>query len=60
MPCSVFYVLYTRKFRPDAAFAYGARRFSLAVSEYARNAPKIWWGTDVEDFDVRKGYIASI
>ncbi len=81
MPCNVFYVLYTRKFRLDTAFAYvirvvrimtaltyrtqkfyaaftyGIRRFSLVISEYARNAPKIWWGIDVEDFGARKAHM---
>ncbi len=94
MPYSVFYVLYTKRFKLDAAFACvirvvrimtaltrrtrkfctvlmcvihwrqvsaafmcNARRFSLAISEYARNVPKIWWGTDVEDFDARKAYV---
>jgi len=87
-------MLYTRRFKPDAAFAYvtyvmrivtaltcrirkfcavltcvarwrrvgavftyGTRRFSLAVSEYAWNILKIWWGIDVEDFDVKKVYV---
>ncbi len=70
MPCNVFYVLYIRRFRPDTAFACvthvvrivtaltcGARRFSLAISEYAQNTSKIWWGTDIEDFGVRKTYV---
>ncbi len=94
MPCSVFYVLYTRRFRLDTAFVCviyvvrivtaltcrtrkfctvltcvacwrrvdavficGVRRFSLVVSECARNVPKIWWSTDIEDFDVKKTYI---
>ncbi len=81
MLCSVFYMLYTRRFKLDAAFAYvirvvrimmaltcrirkfcaaficGVRLFSLVVSKCARNVPKIWWGTDVEDFGVRKAYV---
>ncbi len=43
--------------RLNAAFICGARRFLPFVSECARNAPKIWWGTDVEDFGVRKAYV---
>ena len=90
----MFYMLYTRRFKPDtafvyitrvvrivtaltyrtrkfytvltyvayrrrvgAAFIYGIRRFSLAISEYARNTPKIWWSIDVEDFGIRKAHI---
>ncbi len=90
----MFYVLYTRRFRPDAAFAYvirvvrivtalicrirkfctvlicvvcwrrigaafiyGVRRFSFAVSECAWNVLKIWWGTDVENFGARKAHV---
>jgi len=45
----------TQKF--CTAFICGTRRFSFAINEYARNAPKIWWGTDVEDFDVRKTHV---
>jgi len=40
-----------------AAFTYGTRRFSLAVNKCARNAPKIWWSTDVEDFGARKAHV---
>ncbi len=81
MPYNIFYVLYTKRFKPDTTFAYvtrvirimtaliyktqkfctaftcGAQRFSLAISECTRNTPKIWWGTDVEDFSARKTHM---